>query len=219
MWVKICGIKDVATADAVAALRPDAIGLNFYQSSPRSVTLPVAGEIVLRLPAGVEPIGLFVNHTLSQLGEAIEVLGLKTIQLHGDESPELVAQLPPVRIIRAFRVGDAGLAEMAAYLDACERCGRLPDFCLVDARVDGQYGGTGHTAPWDLLSREYQQQWPPLILAGGLTPANVAAAIAIVRPWGVDVAGGVETSPAVKDLRLVQEFIRHSHGVDAPPVG
>ena len=108
---------------------------------------------------------------------------------------------------RAFRIGEEGLAGMASYLAECRRLHALPRACLLDARVDGSYGGTGHTAPWDLIIREYQADWPPLILAGGLHPENVSAAIATVKPWGVDVASGVESAPGIKSVPLVQRFI------------
>lgn len=207
MWIKICGIRDVDTARAVAELRPDAIGLNFFQRSSRSVSVEVAAEIVRSLPAGIEPIGLFVDHNLATIRSICDAVGLDSIQLHGDEPPEFIAQLAPRQVLRAFRIGDEGLAGMATYLAECGRLNAFPRACLLDARVDGSYGGTGHTAPWDLIVRDYQPGWPPLVLAGGLHPGNLAAAIATVQPWGVDVASGVESAPGIKSLPLVQQFI------------
>jgi phosphoribosylanthranilate isomerase len=208
MKVKICGIRDVATARAVAALRPDAIGLNFFPRSARCVDEATAAEIVRTLPSGVEAWGVFVNHPLEEIRRIADLCGLNAVQLHGDEPPEAIAALAPLRIVRAFRVGDAGLDELAAYLDGCRALGHLPDACLIDARVEGRYGGTGTLAPWELLASDPRRaQWPPLVLAGGLTPENVAAGIETVRPWGVDVAGGVERSPGVKDVGRVARFI------------
>lgn len=210
MWIKICGIRDVETATAVASLGVDAIGLNFFDRSPRVVQPDVAARIVSGLPSGVEPVGVFVNHTAREVQEIARRVGLLTVQLHGDESVETLAELAPeFRIIRAFRVGDEGLADVESYLAACRKAGAMPFACLVDARVVGHYGGTGRTAPWDVLRRDWRTaEWPPLILAGGLQDGNVAEAIQQVNPWGVDVAGGVESAPGVKDIARVREFVR-----------
>lgn len=213
MWVKICGIRDQATATEIAALAPDAVGLNFYRKSPRSLVPSMAAEITSSLPANVEPVGLFVNETVESIHEICLLTGLRSIQLHGDESPELLKQLAErdssYRFIRAWNPGNEGLDSLRNYL---ERLGSLNvslSACLIDARVPGMHGGTGKKVDWDLLRREYHQdEWPPLILAGGLTPDNVADAIQAVQPWGVDVASGVESSPAVKDMARVEQFIR-----------
>lgn len=207
MWTKICGIRDVSTAMAVAELGPRAIGLNFYEPSPRSVTVEVAAEIVRSLPERVEPVGLFVNHSLDEIRQICAACQLSTIQLHGDEPPEFLAELGEFRILRAFRIGDEGLADVDNYLAECRKLGTRPWACLADAKVAGAYGGTGQVAPWTLLQSEWNPDWPPLILAGGLNPRNVAAGIETVRPWGVDVAGGVESAPGSKDLSLVAEFL------------
>lgn len=214
-WTKICGLRDVETALAVAACGPQAIGLNFYDRSPRQVSPRVALEIVSRLPAGVEPVGVFVNHSLEEIKSISGDCGLKTVQLHGDEPPEFVEALAPLRVIRAFRVGDAGLDEVAHTLEECRRRSAAPWACLIDARVEGVYGGTGQVAPWELLRREYDScEWPPLILAGGLTPENVALAIRTAEPWGVDVAGGVESAVACKDVARVRKFVETARSVD-----
>jgi phosphoribosylanthranilate isomerase len=208
MWIKICGIRDVETALAVAACKPDAIGLNFYAGSPRVVTPTTAAEIVARLPAGIEPVGVFVNHSVEQIRDLSRETGLKVVQLHGDEPPETIAALAPLRVIRVFHFGAAGLADAARYLDHCRQLGALPWACLVDSQVGDAYGGTGQTAPWDRLRAEYNRtDWPPLILAGGLRPENVAAAIEAVHPWGVDVASGVESTIACKDPARVRQFV------------
>lgn len=208
MWIKICGIRDVDTALAVARLGPQAIGLNFFEGSPRVVAPHVAAEIVRLLPAEVEPVGVFVNHTIEQITSVCRQCGLQAIQLHGDEPPELLVDLATYKVLRAFRVGESGLDDMADYLQRCQQLGVMPAACLVDARVEGVYGGTGQTAPWKLLRGDYRSDtWPPLILAGGLRPDNVAAAMNTVQPWGIDVAGGVESSPGCKDLGLVRTFI------------
>ncbi len=213
MWVKICGIRDVETARVVAGLRPDAIGLNFYAGTPRCVSPEIAVQIVEAVAGPVEPVGLFVNHSLADVQRITEQCRLGTVQLHGDESPEFLYALqesrPDLHLLRAFRVGDEGLGEVAEYLDECGRLDVHLAGCLIDARVDGKYGGSGHTAPWDLLRDHYDSnRWPRLILAGGLTADNVAEAIETVRPDGVDVASGVESSAAVKDLPLVERFIK-----------
>ena len=201
MWIKICGIKDVATAEQVAALRPDAIGLNFYAESPRAVAVDVAAEIVRKLPAGVEAIGVFVNHSASDIISICSRCNIKTVQLHGDETPSQVAELfdrySRLKIIRVHRLGDDGVAPMADDLAKIGKLGIPLHACLVDARVDGIYGGTGKTVFWEAIAKKQPRaDWPQLVLAGGLKPDNVAAAIAAVEPWGVDVAGGVESSPA-----------------------
>lgn len=208
MKVKICGLRDVATAKAVAALRPDAIGLNFFARSVRVVEESTAAAIVRALPPEVEAWGVFVNHSAEDIRRIAHTCGLHAVQLHGDEPPELLATLSSLRVIRAFRIGEAGLDEMAAYLERCRALGAMPEACLIDARVEGTYGGTGRVPPWDILAADHRRAgWPPLILAGGLNPENVAAGITAVRPWGVDVAGGVESSPGLKDLERVSRFI------------
>jgi phosphoribosylanthranilate isomerase len=209
MWIKICGIRDRATAEGVARFAPDAIGLNFYSRSPRGVTIDAAAEIVRGLPPSIEPVGVFVNHSLSEIVDVCRLCGLATIQLHGDESPEFAARLPQLRIIRAYRIGPEGLDGVAADLERYATLGVRLAACLIDAQVPGAYGGTGEQAPWDLLADGWRTDlWPPLVLAGGLTPDNVAAAIAVTQPWGVDVASGVELAPGEKDLARVERFVQ-----------
>jgi phosphoribosylanthranilate isomerase len=213
MWVKICGIRDVETAELVVSLGPDAIGLNFFAKSPRCVDRSVAAEISALLPAAIESVGLFVNHDLNDVLDTADQCGLTMIQLHGDEPPEFLAKLKgcsdDVQILRALRVDDSGLAEVADYLAECRKLDVCLAGCLIDARVNGEYGGTGHTAPWDLLADQYDaDRWPRLIVAGGLHPGNLADAIRITRPFGVDVASGVESERGVKDLALVESFIQ-----------
>ncbi|MEX2287805.1 MAG: phosphoribosylanthranilate isomerase [Planctomycetaceae bacterium] len=219
MWVKICGINDVKTAEQVAALAPDAIGLNFYSGTPRVVSQDIAADIVRRLPAGVEPVGVFVNHDVADIIAICARCRLRTVQLHGDETPAQVAELQRqsagLKIIRVHRLGPDGVAPLAEDLDKCRHLGVQFYACLVDARVEGVYGGSGRTIAWDAIAeRRRGTHWPPLVLAGGLRPDNVAAAIAAVEPWGVDVAGGVESAPGVKDLSLVSAFIQSARSAN-----
>jgi phosphoribosylanthranilate isomerase len=219
MWVKICGIRDVATAEQVVSLNPDAVGLNFFAKSPRCVDREVAAEISARLPPEIESVGLFVNHELNDVVDTAQQCGLTMIQLHGDEPPEFLAELKgcsdDLQILRALRVDDRGLAEVAEYLAECRKLDVCLAGCLIDARVDGEYGGTGHTAPWDLLADQYDaDRWPRLIVAGGLHPGNLADAIRVTRPFGVDVASGVESERGVKDLALVENFIQAARQAD-----
>jgi phosphoribosylanthranilate isomerase len=208
MWIKICGIRDVETALAVAECRPQAIGLNFYERSPRAVPPALALEIVVRLPKTIEAVGLFVNHSAEQIHSICQKCDLGIVQLHGDEPPELLAELSAFRVIRAFRVGAEGLAEVDAYLERCAELDAMPWACLIDARVEGAFGGTGRRPPWEVIRQQYDTaNWPPLVLAGGLRPENVAAAISAVHPWGVDVAGGVESQVACKDVSMVRKFV------------
>ena len=145
MWVKICGIRDVATAEQIVSLKPDAVGLNFFAKSPRCVDRSVAAEISSSLPASVESVGLFVNHGLNDVLDTAQQCGLTMIQLHGDEPPEFLAELKgcsdDVRILRAFRVDNRGLADVAEYLAECRKLHVCLAGCLIDSRVDGEYGG------------------------------------------------------------------------------
>ena len=220
MWIKVCGIRDVGTALAIARFGADAIGLNFFTKSPRSIDRARAIEIVNALPTTVEAVGLFVNHAIDDVLETAAECGLNTVQIHGDEPPEFLAQLqaarPDLKVLRAFRIGDEGCRDVATYLAECARLRVCLSGCLIDARVTGEYGGTGQTAPWDLVADQYDPaRWPRLILAGGLTGTNVAQAIEKTVPYGVDVASGVESAPGVKDLDLVQRFISATRRVAA----
>ena len=223
-WIKICGVRDVATVKVIADRELSAIGLNFFAKSPRSVMSAQAAEIVSRLrqissvalqgsdsALPPTPVGLFVNHSVSEIDAIATQVGLSTIQLHGDETPsflhELTTRHPDWKLLKAFRVSDS-LRPIADFIAECQRLSVPLAGCLLDARVEGSFGGTGKVAPWELIAKEYDKtNWPPLILAGGLTPDNVAEAIRAVRPWGVDTASGVESSPGVKDATLVARFV------------
>ena len=215
MWIKVCGIRDRQTAREVAQSEIDAIGLNFYANSPRFVTTDEAMEISNLLPVRIERVGVFVNHSILEIERIAQSCRLNAVQLHGDESlsfaAELQQRLPETRLIRAWRMSTEGLAGLARYLDEAEVQKIRFAGCLVDAHVANVFGGSGKTVDWNLLSQEYRQEdWPPLILAGGLHPGNVAEAIRMIKPWGIDVASGVESSPGVKDLERLRQFVANA---------
>jgi phosphoribosylanthranilate isomerase len=203
--IKICGITNGADGHQAALLGADAIGLNFYPRSPRYIDAATAASIVRELPPFVDAVGLFVNLPLRQVFEALHPLGfIRTFQWYGDHHEP--GDTSPYRLIAAFSVRALDdLQGIARYLDRCRSSGVLPAAVLADAHMPGQYGGTGRTAPWDLLADF--RPGIPLILAGGLTPENVAEAVRTVRPHAVDVASGVEQSPGRKDPEKMRRFI------------
>lgn len=219
MWVKICGIRDENTAEQVCRLGPDAIGLNFYSQSPRCVTRDVAVRIAEITGDRVQRVGVFVNQSVDQIEELANACGLAAVQLHGDETAtqiaDLAKRLSGLPLYRAWRMSGDSVDDLADHLRDCRSLGVIPAGCLIDARVAGAFGGTGHTVPWDALARNYDPTWPRLILAGGLTADNVASAVKIVQPWGVDVASGVESAVAIKDLHLVRRFIENARTISA----
>jgi phosphoribosylanthranilate isomerase len=207
--VKICGITNLTDGEAAAAAGADALGLNFFRGSKRFVHDDAARQIVEGVPKTVSKVGVFVNHDAREINEIVSWLGLDFVQLHGAEPAGLLTELPAsVRIVRAYRVGTEGLAPLASYLDECRALGRVPDAVLLDSQVAGAFGGTGHAIDWSRVAAERSLIGNvPLILAGGLTSENVAAAIAAVRPGAVDVASGVESKTGVKDVDCMRRFI------------
>jgi phosphoribosylanthranilate isomerase len=205
--IKICGITTTQDARAAAEAGADAIGLNFCSASARCIDLVTARSIVRSAPSLVAKVGVFVNEPVGRLIEMADALGLDFIQLHGDEPAGQLAELAPRGVIRAFRLGD-DFRPLLDYLQVCRELGHLPTAALLDAFAPGVYGGTGKTANWDKM-RDFRQSADdvPVVLAGGLTPENVAAAIALVRPAAVDVASGVEMAPGRKDAVRMREFV------------
>jgi phosphoribosylanthranilate isomerase len=203
--IKICGITSVDDAILAGEAGADAIGLNLYRGSPRRVTMPLARLIARHTPAFVDAAVLFVNEPLTKVLATMEKLvGLRTIQWHGDD-PEMPPR-GPWRYVPAFPVRDTqSLEQVRGYLRRCGRFGHWPAAVLLDGHVAGHYGGTGTPAPWQLLA-EFRTN-VPIILAGGLTPDNVSEAIRLVRPYAVDVASGVESSPGRKDPGKLRRFI------------
>jgi phosphoribosylanthranilate isomerase len=207
--IKICGITNIDDALVAADAGADAIGLNFFSKSRRFVTPEIARQISAALPATVRKVGVFVNHSADEVANVVDQVGLDGVQLHGDEPPEIVSQLPSgAMIVRASRASIDQLQSLVVYLSACRRIGRTPDAVLIDSAATTDYGGAGHVADWDLITA-YRSGFgeTPLILAGGLTPENVASAIASVRPSGVDVATGVEFEPGRKNPAQVLQFV------------
>jgi phosphoribosylanthranilate isomerase len=196
---KICGVTRVEDALLAARLGADAIGLNLWPRSKRCVSLDVAREIARALPPLVVPVGVFVNPSRAEILAAVEGARLGAVQLHGDEAPRDARDLP-VPVWKALRLA-APLP--LAWLDEWEG---VQGFVL-DAPDPG-YGGSGRTCDWG-VAREAAAR-VPCLLAGGLTPENVADAIRAVRPWGVDVASGVEASPGVKDPGKLAAFLRRA---------
>jgi phosphoribosylanthranilate isomerase len=202
--IKICGITTPADAELLAELGVEAVGLNFYPKSPRYLTPEQARELVRHLGPFLALVGVFVSDDWHHiLGVATEA-GLRAVQTYSDSPPP--APLSPPAHLPAFRVQSAAdLDHIRQFVTACR-----PAAVLVDSFVQGEMGGTGHRAPWELLVGF--DPGVPLILAGGLTPDNVADAIRVVRPWGVDVASGVESSPGVKDPAKVRAFVTAVRG-------
>jgi phosphoribosylanthranilate isomerase len=204
--IKICGLTRVDEALACVAAGADWIGLNFHPASPRFVPRPVARDIIAAIPLPARAVGLFVNRPALEVAGVAEELGLKIVQLHGDEPPEDLLVLDRFLVIRAFRLGnESDVQGLKSFLAETFRIGRSPDAILVDARVAGQSGGTGKTVAEDLL--DLLPAHERLILAGGLTLHNVGARISRYHPWMVDVASGVESKPGRKDPERVRAFI------------
>lgn len=203
--IKVCGVTNETDAVLAARLGADAVGLNFYPSSPRFIDTEAAARVLRALPPFVEPVGLYVNQPLREVFLHLNGLGgIRTFQWHG--AARELCDAWPFRMVVAFPLRDrASLAEMTRYLDTAVRLGKAPAAVLVDAHVPGMHGGTGQTAPWELLT-DYRPP-VPLILAGGLTPDNVAEAIRRVRPYAVDVASGVERAPGQKEPEKLKRFI------------
>ena len=209
MKVKVCGLTEVDNALACAEAGADWIGLNFHPASPRSISVERGAEIVAALigEGSAHPVAVFVDRPYTELAEVMKGLGtVDTVQLHGDEDLDFQLRCSNFKIVRAFRVSDAAsLSRMADDLNRAFELGVSPHAVLVDAHVPGQRGGTGRSISLDLLDN--LPAHPRLILAGGLTPSNVADRVDLVRPWMVDVASGVESSPGVKDISKVSDFI------------
>lgn len=194
---KICGITRIEDALAAAEAGADAIGLVFYAKSPRAVSVQQAREIIRALPPFVTTVGLFVNASRCELSEILEAVPLDLLQFHGDETPADCEgyNRPYIKALRV-RPGDDLEAACKLYASASG--------ILLDTYVAGVPGGTGEAFDWSLVPARLSK---PIILAGGLSPANVAQAIARVQPWAVDVSGGVEQSKGIKDHARIRAFI------------
>ncbi len=202
--IKICGVTQPADIEAAADLGADAVGINFYPKSPRYVDPQQAAPLLKAVPPMLVPVGLFVDQPLQQVYAQARQLAIRTVQWYGGEQE--LADPFPFALVLAFRIRDASsLLAVSNFLERCRHANTLPAAILVDAHVEGQMGGTGQVAPWDLLA-EFRPGIP-LILAGGLTPDNVAEAIRRVRPAGIDVASGVESSPGRKDVEKMRRFM------------
>ena len=190
--------------DALAAVDAgaDALGFMFYEPSPRYLSVEKAADIILDLPEQVARVGVFVDADAKTVQQTIETAGLDTLQFHGNESPRYCSQFEQ-RTIKAFRVKDrTTLAELPDY---------DTDAWLLDSYVKGVPGGTGEKFNWE-LAVEAKRLGKPILLAGGLTPDNAADAVGQVSPFGLDVSGGVEASPGVKDAAKMARLITNAKG-------
>jgi len=196
--VKICGITEFEDARDAVLLGAAAIGLNFYASSPRYVDPTRAAQIIEKLPPFVTIVGVFVNHPDPQNLEDFALsLGLHAVQLHGNETPDYCSMIQRVKVIKALRV------DSNFRVDTLRSHGS--GTFLLDACSPDQFGGTGRSFNWDLVFGA--NAFGSIIIAGGLTPENVAQAVTTLHPFGVDVASGVESKPGKKDYEKMRRFI------------
>jgi phosphoribosylanthranilate isomerase len=204
LLIKICGVTTAEDAAMVGAAGADAIGVNLWPGSKRYVAPERARQVLAAVPSGVLKIGVFVDPPdAEEVAWQMQALRLDRAQLHGDERAGDFAMFDRARLVRAVRVKDAASFEAAS--------GWNPALWLYDAFVDG-FGGGGVPAPWALIARHARR---PFLLAGGLTPDNVGAAIVATRPDGVDVASGVEARPGVKDAVKVAAFIAAARAAES----
>jgi phosphoribosylanthranilate isomerase len=203
--IKICGLTNLKDAMTAVEAGADALGFVCYAQSPRAITPQTIKAIIARLPPFVATVGVFANPTDVELREAFDDWGLGIAQLQGDEPPELCDRFPG-RVIKAIRVRDKKSIEMMCYYT-------VRAFVLDTFRHD-QLGGTGETFDWSWAKQA--KRFGPVILAGGLTPQNVARAIRTVRPIGVDVSSGIEKTLGKKDPKKVRKFIDEARKAFAP---
>ncbi len=202
MFVKVCGITTEEDALVAIGMGADALGFNFVPGSSRQVRPSVARDIVRRLPGGVMTVGIFRDELKETVVETVHEAGLQAAQLHGRESPEdssWIAERVPY-LIKVFVAGDPAIDDLERY-------------SATAVLVDAHEPGSGEVFDWSIL--DGRERGRPLILAGGLNPQNVAQAVSVVKPWGVDVASGVEASPGVKDPVKVREFILNARDSSA----
>ena len=206
--IKFCGVTDVGDADRALAAGAWAVGLILWPRSPRHCELAAAAEIAAMLKRRAEVVGVFVNPTLDELTRTADAVGLTMLQLHGDEGPVFcgeAARRTGCKVIKAVRARSrAAIQALTAF---------HTDFHLLDSHVAGLRGGSGETFEWE-LARD-RRATVPLILSGGLTPANVSGAIAAVHPFAVDVASGVELDPGRKDPDKLRAFAEAVHSTAA----
>jgi phosphoribosylanthranilate isomerase len=200
--VKICGLTMPQDAAAAIELGADALGFNFFPGSRRYLRMGAAGEWIAALPGDIEKVAILVNPSWEEAMATAAAPGITVLQLHGTETPEFCRRLM-----------EEGIRfEKALPVTGADSLANVPDFftrtVLLDSSGAGEFGGSGRTFPWE-IARDFVRANPHLrvILAGGLTPENVAEAVAIVRPYGVDVTSGVESSPGRKDLDRMRAFI------------
>jgi phosphoribosylanthranilate isomerase len=202
--IKICGITREADLDAAVAAGADAVGFVLYARSPRHVSAARAGELARRLPPFVTPVCLFVNAAAAEIDAALQAVPHALLQFHGDETPA-DCRAPGRPYMRAVRMGPkVDLLDCSAlYADAAA--------LLLDAHVEG-YGGGGKVFDWSLIPPSVPL---PVVLSGGLNPANVTDGVLRLRPWAVDVSSGVESAKGIKDAALVRRFCDAVREADA----
>jgi phosphoribosylanthranilate isomerase len=211
MIVKICGIRSLGDALAAVDAGADMLGFNFYAASPRYLENIACERLVQSLRAAIPRppllVGVFVNAPVSEIVAVLDRCTLDMAQLHGDEPPAAVAGLGG-RAFKAVRPAtpEAAAEQVRTYRQQASPLG-APEI-LLDASAPGLYGGSGLTADWSVAAEQAREA--RLLLAGGLNPANVAKAVAMVRPWGVDVASGVEIEPGTKDAAKMRVFVEQA---------
>jgi phosphoribosylanthranilate isomerase len=195
--IKICGITNLEDALLAAALGADALGFIFYTKSPRRINLEAARAIIAQLPPFVVSVGVFVDEAAAVVQDLAARVGLDWVQLHGQESPDYCRSLGR-RVIKSFRIKDE------SSLHALEPFQGSAQAFLLDTYKKGQVGGTGEIFDWELAKQA--QAYGPVILAGGLTPENVARALRVAQPQAVDTASGIEAAPGKKDPEKLRKF-------------
>ena len=209
--VKICGIRDIETAQVAVEAGADFVGLVFFDRSPRNIGIEDAHDIARTIPVTVETVGLMVDPSDFELNLILNAVDLTMIQLHGNETPERIAEirmtfgLPVMKALRIASMADVEAAR--TFEDAA-------DWLLFDAappKGADRPGGNGHVFDWSLLAGQTWQK--PCMLSGGLDETNVAAAIAAINPAGVDVSSGVEDSPGLKNPDKIRRFIAAAKGL------
>ena len=196
--IKVCGVCRLPDVEASIEAGADAIGFNCWPGSPRYLKPDDAAKLVSKVPPSILTVGVFVKAPTQEVAESVRIAGFRAIQLHGDEDPTSYAHLP-VEIIQVIRMKD-GQALPSGPAPACVR--RV----LLDTHV-AEFGGAGRTFDWTRAALARERLGRDVLIGGGLTADNVGEAIRLGRPWGVDVASGVESSPRAKDARKIRAFV------------